>query len=93
MHCPNQKIFRFISLRANRGEADAYLTANDLTAEIPVFTCDATAIKTAARADPTLYLLKKGTILNKWSYADLESAHPGTKCAFNPKLLNLCDQP
>ncbi len=43
---------------------------------IPVFGCDATAVKTAARADPTLYLLKKGTILNKWSYAGLESAIP-----------------
>ena len=43
---------------------------------IPVFGCDATAVKTAARADPTLYLLKKGTILNKWSYANLESAIP-----------------
>jgi len=61
---------------ANRGEADAYLAANNLSAEIPVFTCDATAIKTAARADPTIYLLKKGTILNKWSYAALESAIP-----------------
>jgi uncharacterized membrane protein YphA (DoxX/SURF4 family) len=61
---------------SNRGEADAYLAANNLSAGIPVFTCDATAIKTAARADPTLYLLKKGTILSKWSYASLESAIP-----------------
>ncbi|WP_207512820.1 BT_3928 family protein [Longitalea luteola] len=36
--------------------------------------CDATAIKTAARANPALFLVKKGTILNKWSYADLENA-------------------
>jgi uncharacterized membrane protein YphA (DoxX/SURF4 family) len=36
--------------------------------------CDATAIKTAARANPTLFLIKNGTILNKWSYADLEQA-------------------
>jgi hypothetical protein len=36
--------------------------------------CDATAIKTAARANPTLFLVKKGTVLNKWSYADLEQA-------------------
>ncbi|HEV3222174.1 MAG TPA: BT_3928 family protein [Puia sp.] len=43
---------------------------------IPVFGCDATAVKTAARADPTLYLLKKGTILDKWSYANLELAIP-----------------
>jgi hypothetical protein len=36
--------------------------------------CDATAIKTAARTNPALFLIKKGTILNKWSYADLEQA-------------------
>lgn len=34
--------------------------------------CDPVAIKTAARANPTLFLVKKGTILNKWSYADFE---------------------
>jgi uncharacterized membrane protein YphA (DoxX/SURF4 family) len=63
-------------ITANRGEANAYLAANRLSGEIAVFTCDATAIKTAARTDPTIYLLKKGTILNKWSYASLESAFP-----------------
>ncbi len=61
---------------ANRGEANAYLTANNLADAISVFTCDATAIKTAARTDPAVYLMKKGTILNKWSYAALESAIP-----------------
>jgi hypothetical protein len=38
--------------------------------------CDATAIKTAARTNPALFLIKKGTIINKWSYADLERALP-----------------
>ncbi len=38
--------------------------------------CDPVAIKTAARTNPTLYLIKKGTILQKWSYADLEKALP-----------------
>jgi uncharacterized membrane protein YphA (DoxX/SURF4 family) len=41
-----------------------------------VLKCDATAIKTAARANPTLYLLKVGTILKKWSYADFKNAIP-----------------
>lgn len=36
--------------------------------------CDATAIKTAARTNPALFLIKKGTIINKWSYADFEQA-------------------
>ena len=43
---------------------------------VTVLKCDATAIKTAARANPTLYLLKGGTILKKWSYADLGLALP-----------------
>ncbi|MDF2188858.1 BT_3928 family protein [Paraflavitalea sp. CAU 1676] len=38
--------------------------------------CDPVAIKTAARANPTLFLVKNGTILHKWSYADLEKALP-----------------
>lgn len=39
------------------------------------FMCDAVAIKTAARANPTLYLLKDGTIQKKWAYADFEKAN------------------
>jgi hypothetical protein len=36
--------------------------------------CDATAIKTAARTNPALFLIKNGTVLNKWSYADFDKA-------------------
>src|SRR5664279_4736314 len=66
-----------IVVTSNRQEATTYLSANELDKRIPLFGCDATAVKTAARADPTLYLLKKGTILNKWSYANLDMAVPG----------------
>ena len=41
---------------------------------IPVFKCDFTAIRTAARTNPCLYLLKKGTILGKWSYKNFDTA-------------------
>lgn len=61
---------------SNRPEANVFLSANALSREIPVFGCDATAIKTAARADPTIFLLKKGTIINKWSYAELAAVIP-----------------
>jgi uncharacterized membrane protein YphA (DoxX/SURF4 family) len=37
-------------------------------AGIQFFTCDPTAIKTASRTNPSIYLLKEGTILDKWSY-------------------------
>jgi hypothetical protein len=36
--------------------------------------CDVTAIKTAARTNPSLYLIKEGTIIDKWGYADFELA-------------------
>jgi uncharacterized membrane protein YphA (DoxX/SURF4 family) len=42
--------------------------------ELTPLRCDATAIKTAARTNPTLYLVKKGTIINKWGYADFNQA-------------------
>ncbi len=35
---------------------------------------DGTAIKTAARFNPTLFLLKNGTVVNKWSAADMDKA-------------------
>ena len=37
-------------------------------AVVPLFKCDYTAIRTAARTNPTIYLLKEGTILDKQSY-------------------------
>lgn len=38
--------------------------------------CDPVVIKTIARTNPALYLIKNGTVLNKWSYADLQKALP-----------------
>ncbi len=35
---------------------------------IPIFTCDVVAIKTAARVNPTLYLMKGPVVKNKWSW-------------------------
>ena len=41
---------------------------------LQVFECDFTAIRTAARTNPCLYLLKQGTVVNKWSYKKLSQA-------------------
>jgi uncharacterized membrane protein YphA (DoxX/SURF4 family) len=65
-----------ILVTSNRTEGENWLNKNALNNDIPVFGCDATAVKTAARADPTLYLLKKASILDKWSYANLDMAIP-----------------
>ena len=43
-------------------------------ADITILSCDFTAVRTAARVSPNLYLLKEGTILNKWSRSGFGSA-------------------
>jgi uncharacterized membrane protein YphA (DoxX/SURF4 family) len=47
---------------------------NTSFANVPVFECDFTAIRTAARTNPCLYLLKQGTVVNKWSYKEIKNA-------------------
>jgi hypothetical protein len=61
-------------ITANADQARAYTAKNNLKDIVTILQCDAVAIKTAARANPELYLLKQGTILNKWSHADFENA-------------------
>jgi uncharacterized membrane protein YphA (DoxX/SURF4 family) len=56
----NEKVDNFINVRKKYN--------------IPVFTCDMTAIKTAARSTPTLFLMNGPVVENKWGVADLESA-------------------
>jgi len=41
-----------------------------IVGDIPIFTCDVTAIKTAARANPTIFLMKGPVVQHKWSWAD-----------------------
>ncbi|HTE28696.1 BT_3928 family protein [Flavitalea sp.] len=78
-------VLESVAAVASRKKIEGFLVTNiaieTLTIDPPqaftVFTpllCDATAIKTAARANPTLYLVKKGVIIDKWSYADLDRA-------------------
>ena len=40
--------------------------------KITVLTCDATAIKTAARADLVLYKMQGPVVQDKWGWADFE---------------------
>ncbi len=51
--------------------------------------CDAVAIKTAARANPTLLLVKNGTILGKWAYTDLGARRE----SFHRNFLHNPEQP
>ena len=47
---------------------------NTAFTDIPILKCDFTAIRTAARANPTIYVLEKGTVKGKWSYVDIDEA-------------------
>jgi uncharacterized membrane protein YphA (DoxX/SURF4 family) len=40
--------------------------------DIPIFTCDATAIKTAARADMVLYKMEGAEVKIKWGWVDFD---------------------
>jgi len=64
--------FHFVTSNFNKTED----WVQNALGEIPfsILTCDATAIKTAARVDPVFYLLTNGTVVNKWSYANLKDA-------------------
>jgi uncharacterized membrane protein YphA (DoxX/SURF4 family) len=48
--------------------------AGTALAALPLFTSDNTAIRTAARTSPSIYLLQEGTILDKWSYRQTAGA-------------------
>jgi uncharacterized membrane protein YphA (DoxX/SURF4 family) len=39
---------------------------------VPVFSCDVTALKTAARTDPSIYLMNGPNVENKWGWADFD---------------------
>jgi hypothetical protein len=61
-------------ITADAEQVSTYIEKNALQNTIGILKCDATAIKTAARVNPTMYLIRNGTILNKWSNADFENA-------------------
>jgi uncharacterized membrane protein YphA (DoxX/SURF4 family) len=48
-------------------------------ADIPIFKCDYTALRTAARTNPCIYLLKEGTIIDKQSYKKMGAISSAVK--------------
>jgi len=63
-------------ITADYDNVTSYVHQDGIAGDVTVLKCDATAIKTAARADPTLYLLHGAAVKDKWSFADLERAIP-----------------
>jgi hypothetical protein len=51
-----------------------YLGMEGKQVNIPIFTCDATALKTVSRNNITLYLMKGPIVLNKWGGEDITKA-------------------
>ena len=56
---------------SNPGSFKNLLTANP---GIRVFKTDGTVFKMAARANPTIYLIQQGLVVNKWSLANVKDA-------------------
>lgn len=54
-------------------KAQNVLAAHRLSG-LPVFSCDYTAIRTAARTNPTLYRLRSGTVEKKFSHKEIDAA-------------------
>lgn len=63
-------------ITADYDDVEPWTLRQGIAGDVTVLKCDGTAIKTAARADPTLFLLKGPIVLDKWSYADLDAALP-----------------
>lgn len=82
-----QKKFEKVYTAASEAKVPVYLitgTRSELEQAIKgtplqgatVLTCDNTAIRTAARTNPCLYMLESGNILNKWAAPDMNGAIP-----------------
>lgn len=63
--------FYFVS--TNRDSANTIFSQMGFQ-NIVVLSCDFTAIRTAARSNPTLYYVKQGIVAGKWSYANFDEA-------------------
>jgi uncharacterized membrane protein YphA (DoxX/SURF4 family) len=79
------KDFEEIAAQAQQRRIPVYLVVSSATeaekalrgtpfANLPVFECDFTVIRTAARTNPCLYLLNYGTVIHKWSYKKMINA-------------------
>ncbi|HEY5772267.1 MAG TPA: DoxX family protein, partial [Chitinophagaceae bacterium] len=69
----NKKGIPFYFVTSNRDQANKIYSQMGFQ-NITVLNCDFTAIRTAARSNPTLYYTKHGTVAGKWSYANLDEA-------------------
>ena len=69
----NKKGIPFYFVTSNRDLANTIFSQMGFQ-NITVLNCDFTAIRTAARSNPTLYYMKQGIVAGKWSYANFDEA-------------------
>jgi len=69
----NKKGIPFYFVTSNRDLANTIFSQMGFQ-NITVLNCDFTAIRTAARSNPTLYYIKQGNVAGKWSYANFDEA-------------------
>lgn len=61
-------------IASEREKTEARYAGLPVKASVTVLTCDATALKTAARNNVTLYLMEGPVVKNKWGGADIKKA-------------------
>jgi uncharacterized membrane protein YphA (DoxX/SURF4 family) len=61
----------FIVVTGQRDLADDLLN-KELHLDLPLYTCDVTAIKTAARTNPCIFSMDGPKVVQKWGYADFD---------------------
>lgn len=67
-----QKKIPFIVVTGQRDRADDLLN-KQLHLDLPIYTCDVTAIKTAARTNPCIFSMDGPVVGQKWGYADFDN--------------------
>ena len=61
-------------ITSQAGEAQQFFNdKNNLN--LPIISLDATALKTAARTNPELYLMSGPVVMNKWAWADFDKVY------------------
>ncbi len=68
------QIKKLYVVTAQRTAVEKFMLKNAISVD-KVLTCDATAIKTAARTNPTLYKMKGAIVQEKWGWADFGKAN------------------
>ena len=69
-----KQVFVVSSERKNAQERYGSLAVGGKQLNVPILTCDVTALKTVARNEVTLYLMKGPIVKNKWGGSDIEKA-------------------